>query len=1241
MFGYASGARVSGAQSFFNPVFGGTQIVEAGGTASGTIVFSAGTLELLGTAVASGFTISSAGTLEIASGNVLGGYVVSAGVTLDVASGGTASGTIVTGGSGAFGAGNIGQGGTDLAARISSGGQQTVTGFASGTTVLSGGVQNLDSGTTTGTTISAGGTQNVAAFGFGDYGTAIGTTIASGGLQVLGTFEGDQGTAISTTILSGGVQDIAQEGGAGTAVSTTIVGGIQVVGDGGGFFGAPGVGIAFKTTILSGGGQIVGDGDGGGVGSAINTTIVSSNQFVGFGGTGAAINTIVGSGSHQNVAFLGGKGKVTSTRIDSGGIEDVTSGGTTIATTINGGTLELGPGAVASGAITFTSAGGTLQIGSTAMPTVISSLAIGDVIDLLGVTFSSGGSATLMSGNVLKVVEGGKVYQLHLDPKQVLTADAFTLSVDSGTGTKIVVSPNPAAPTVLSATSPQSGAYGVDRTVTFTLNMNLPVNVSGAPTLTLNDGGTASYVSGSGTSKLTFSSTIGAGQNAAQLTTSLSTLSGGTLDGITGTPVSASTTAIKLGTLGANTTMVPGSTVKLSANTEAALQAAINIAAPGETIDPAGITISAPLIIPTGTNVIIDGFGDGTGTFGAMQLNTTQPIIIEAGATAVFSYVDVNFKGTAPNRADSGDGDAGDAGDAGAAGANGRPPGQPGAIGLFGDDGGAGGGGVVGISVPGAIENFETLTLDHVAIVADSTAGDGGGGGKGAAGGAGGKGGNGAGGLSNGGGAGAKGGDAGAGGLGGGGAIGGSAVGAISNLGSLTLQDVLITGTATAGGGGDGGDGGDGANGGKGGNGGPGGSQPGDAGGGAGHGGDGGNGADGGGGAAGGVAVGGISNLGTLDVVGATAVLFGDSAEGGDGGKGGSAGAAGVAGQAGTPGTGNPNGATSQPGADGNDGAPGSFGANGGSVDDLAGAGPSSGSLTIGGHLFEFDPKSLNPATVTLSGAGSKFSYKIDMYGPAGGGVVDWQVVSGANGPALADFVGATSGTLNFGGPGAQTVSVTLKPDAALPPNESFTIEILSPTGGVLGTNSAIVQNVINLTPDNWKPGGTGVWSTTSNWTSGIPGSSTQAMIGAGGVVSSTASDNPTIGAIVTSHGAALDVTAGTFTAALGTGTGVNSGAIVVADDATLVLGGTFRNIGSITLNGSTDPTRLEVGASLTLSGGGKVILSNSLHNAIVTHGSAATLTNAGNTISGAGTIGDANLTLINSGTSTATPAPR
>ena len=39
----------------------------------------------------------------------------------------------------------------------------------------------------------------------------------------------------------------------------------------------------------------------------------------------------------------------------------------------------------------------------------------------------------------------------------------------------------------------------------------------GTPTLTLNDGGTATYVSGTGTNALTFSYTVGAGQNTADL----------------------------------------------------------------------------------------------------------------------------------------------------------------------------------------------------------------------------------------------------------------------------------------------------------------------------------------------------------------------------------------------------------------------------------------------------------------------------------------------------------------------------------------------------------------------------------------------------------------------------------------------------------------------------------------------------------------------------------------------------
>ena len=51
----------------------------------------------------------------------------------------------------------------------------------------------------------------------------------------------------------------------------------------------------------------------------------------------------------------------------------------------------------------------------------------------------------------------------------------------------------------------------------------------GTPTLTLNDGGTATYVGGSGHHALTFSYTVGAGQNTADLAVTAFNLNGATL----------------------------------------------------------------------------------------------------------------------------------------------------------------------------------------------------------------------------------------------------------------------------------------------------------------------------------------------------------------------------------------------------------------------------------------------------------------------------------------------------------------------------------------------------------------------------------------------------------------------------------------------------------------------------------------------------------------------------------------
>ena len=81
-------------------------------------------------------------------------------------------------------------------------------------------------------------------------------------------------------------------------------------------------------------------------------------------------------------------------------------------------------------------------------------------------------------------------------------------------------------------TSPSSGLGEIGTVVTLKLAMSEVTTVAGGtPTLTLNDGGTATYVSGSGTDALTFSYTAAAGQNTAALEATALNLNGATIDG--------------------------------------------------------------------------------------------------------------------------------------------------------------------------------------------------------------------------------------------------------------------------------------------------------------------------------------------------------------------------------------------------------------------------------------------------------------------------------------------------------------------------------------------------------------------------------------------------------------------------------------------------------------------------------------------------------------------------------------
>ena len=100
-----------------------------------------------------------------------------------------------------------------------------------------------------------------------------------------------------------------------------------------------------------------------------------------------------------------------------------------------------------------------------------------------------------------------------------VTNPAGTLQIDTTT------------PTISSLVeSPSSGDLDAGKTVTLTLNLTEAVTVAGGtPTLTLNDGGTATYSGGSGTSALTFSYTVGAGQNTAALTATAVNLNSATI----------------------------------------------------------------------------------------------------------------------------------------------------------------------------------------------------------------------------------------------------------------------------------------------------------------------------------------------------------------------------------------------------------------------------------------------------------------------------------------------------------------------------------------------------------------------------------------------------------------------------------------------------------------------------------------------------------------------------------------
>ncbi len=343
---------------------------------------------------------------------------------------------------------------------------------------------------------------------------------------------------------------------------------------------------------------------------------------------GAAIGTIIGSGGTEIVssggtdsgATIGGAeyvqsgGKVSGATVGSGGLEIVSagaidefaqidggdqdvygtasgaailtgsqiveSGGTAIGTTISGGMLEVASGgSLGSAAVTFAGIGGTLQIYGASMPgAVISGFALFDTVDLAGVGFNGNGSATLVSGNVLQIVENGQTYDLNFDPTQNFAGEQFSLMWDGGSGTDVAISGTPLLVGSGQTYNVFSGQEYWDIAVQGggTLNVLPGAAVNGVTV----DGGGSEYVNSGGIVGGTIIDSAGYALVASGGTASGTTISGGTLEVASG------------GSLGSGPVDFAGQNGTLQLDGAATLSNVISGLAAGDVIDLAGVSFA-------------------------------------------------------------------------------------------------------------------------------------------------------------------------------------------------------------------------------------------------------------------------------------------------------------------------------------------------------------------------------------------------------------------------------------------------------------------------------------------------------------------------------------------------------------------------------------------------------------------------------------------------------------------------
>jgi hypothetical protein len=301
------------------------------------------------------------------------------------------------------------------------------------------------------------------------------------------------------------------------------------------------------------------------VGSTVTITVTLSEAVTVTGGTptlslndGGVATYVKGSGNTLTFTYTVGSGNtsvsalaVTGLNLNSATIADAAGNAASlsnVSATFTG--LQINTAIPVITAVSASPATGDLDAGKTVTITLDFDKAV-TVKGKPTLTMTDGATATYTSGSgtsaltfTYTVAAGQNTTDLAVTAVTIPTgasikdASGDTASLALPSTANLGLQIDTTAPTVAAVSSPQTGEdLNAGKTVAISLTLSEPVVVTGTPTLTLSDGGTASYVNGSGTNTLTFDYTVASGQNAANLSVTKLNTTGASIQDLAGNAV--------------------------------------------------------------------------------------------------------------------------------------------------------------------------------------------------------------------------------------------------------------------------------------------------------------------------------------------------------------------------------------------------------------------------------------------------------------------------------------------------------------------------------------------------------------------------------------------------------------------------------------------------------------------------------------------------------------------------------